>query len=70
MEEYDSNVVTLRYVVDGNFTAQHMRMKKPDDDVFLANGLGYMVEEKAYQRHVATAAENSEVGCIDNWKEL
>jgi hypothetical protein len=57
----NSNQVALRYVVDGNFTAQHMRMKKPEDDIALADGLAYMVENMPYQIHVLSAAENKEV---------
>ena len=38
-----SNVVALQYVVDGNFTTQHMKMRKPEDDVALSDGLAYMV---------------------------
>lgn len=48
--------------MDGNFTAQHMNMKKPENDIALSDGLGYMVENGPYQTHIATAAENKEVG--------
>lgn len=57
----NSDTVALRYVVDGNFTAQHMKMRRPEEDVSLSDGLAYMVEDKAYQAHVASAAENTEV---------
>ena len=50
-------------MVDGNFTAQHMRMRKPKDDVSLSDGLAYMVANEPYQKHVAQAANNEEV-CI------
>jgi hypothetical protein len=58
---YVSWLVMQRYVVDGNFTAQHMKMKTPDDDVLLADGMGYMVTEWPYQTHVAESAEEKEV---------
>lgn len=38
-----------------------MRMKKPEDDIALADGLAYMVENMPYQIHVLSAAENKEV---------
>ncbi|KAG1859409.1 hypothetical protein C8R48DRAFT_673951 [Suillus tomentosus] len=41
-DTYDSWLVMQRYVVDGNFTTQHMKMKTPEDDVSLADGKGYM----------------------------
>ncbi|KAG1723996.1 uncharacterized protein EDB91DRAFT_1087649 [Suillus paluster] len=40
--DYEEWLVMQRYVVDGNFTAQHMKMKIPEDDVSLADGKGYM----------------------------
>jgi len=50
-------------VVDGNFTAQHMKMRKPEGDIPLSDGLGYMVANEPYQKHVAQASNNEEV-CI------
>lgn len=50
-------------MVDGNFTAQHMKMRKPEDDVPLSDGLAYMVANEPYQKHVAQAANNEEV-CV------
>jgi hypothetical protein len=50
-------------VVDGNFTAQHMKMRKPEDDISLSDGLAYMVANEPYQKHVSQAANNEEV-CI------
>ena len=47
--------------MDGNFTAQHMNMKKPENDVSLSDGLGYMVENLPYQTHITTASETKEV---------
>lgn len=49
------------YVLNGNFTAQHMKMKKPEDDVALSDSLGYMVTEASYSAHMATATEHQEV---------
>ncbi|KAG1724879.1 uncharacterized protein EDB91DRAFT_1062557, partial [Suillus paluster] len=50
--DYEEWLVMQRYVVDGNFTAQHMKMKIPEDDVSLADGKGYMVTEGPYQAHI------------------
>lgn len=59
--ENSSDIVALRYVVDGNFTAQHMKMRKPEDDVALSDGLAYMVANGPYENHVSRAADNEEV---------
>lgn len=49
--------------MDGNFTAQHMKMRKPENDVSLSDGLAYMVANEPYQKHISQAANNEEV-CI------
>ncbi|KAG0691507.1 hypothetical protein DFH29DRAFT_986263 [Suillus ampliporus] len=56
------------YVVDGNFTAQHMKMKIPEDDVSLADGKGYMVTEGPYQAHIHDSIEEREKStCSNHW---
>ncbi|KAI6023234.1 hypothetical protein BKA83DRAFT_40676, partial [Pisolithus microcarpus] len=41
---------TMRqYVIDGNFTAQHMKMNKPELDVALSDGKGFMVAQVPLQ---------------------
>ncbi|KIK73692.1 hypothetical protein PAXRUDRAFT_93903, partial [Paxillus rubicundulus Ve08.2h10] len=35
---YPKWLVKLQYVVDGNFSAQHMKMKIPEDDISLSDG--------------------------------
>ena len=50
-------------MVDGNFTAQHMKMRRPENDVPLSDGLAYMVADEPYQKHISQAANNEEV-CI------
>ncbi|KAG1847220.1 hypothetical protein F4604DRAFT_1594685 [Suillus subluteus] len=58
--DYEEWLVMRRYVVDGNFTAQHMKMKIPEDDVSLADGKGYMVTEGPYQAHIHDSVEERE----------
>ncbi|KAG1764090.1 hypothetical protein EV702DRAFT_1051462 [Suillus placidus] len=53
-------LVMKRFMVDGNFTAQHMNMQQPELDIFLSDGLGYMVAEGEYQAHLASATESRE----------
>ena len=49
--------------MDGNFTAQHMKMRKPENDIPLSDGLAYMVGNEPYQEHISQAANNEKV-CI------
>jgi uncharacterized protein YlzI (FlbEa/FlbD family) len=48
-------------VVDGNFSAEHMKMLRPDTDIRLVNGEGYMVEETLYQEHLQESVDQREV---------
>ncbi|KAI6014687.1 hypothetical protein EDC04DRAFT_2870627 [Pisolithus marmoratus] len=46
---------------NGNFTAQHMKMNKPELDVALSDGKGYMVAEVPYQSHLKQSLDSKEV---------
>ena len=43
--------------VDGNFHADHIKMRRLDLDVALSNGDGYMVEEVQYKEYLSVAKE-------------
>ncbi|KAI6099659.1 hypothetical protein F5141DRAFT_1205122 [Pisolithus sp. B1] len=57
---YDRDTVMRQYVIDGNFTAQHMKMNKPELDVALSDGKGYMVSEGPYQNHLQQSLDSKE----------
>ncbi|KAI6124226.1 hypothetical protein EDD16DRAFT_1703920 [Pisolithus croceorrhizus] len=59
--QYDRDTVMRQYVIDGNFTAQHMKMNKPELDVALSDGKGYMVSEGPYQNHLQQSLDSKEV---------
>ncbi|KAG1720661.1 uncharacterized protein EDB91DRAFT_1064768, partial [Suillus paluster] len=63
-------LVMRRFVVDGNFTAQHMNMRQPQLDVFLSDGLGYMVTDGDYQAHLASAMESKERSSCSNHRAV
>lgn len=48
---------------DGNFSAEQLKMKHPEDDVHLTNGDGFMVAEGRYKEHLKVAKEIKEVCC-------
>ena len=43
--------------VDGNFPADHIKMRKPELDIMLTNGKGYMVEQLQYEAYLKEAKE-------------
>ncbi|KIK11700.1 hypothetical protein PISMIDRAFT_122258, partial [Pisolithus microcarpus 441] len=59
-----------QYVIDGNFTAQHMKMNKPEMDVSLSDGKGYMVSEIPYQRHLQQSLDNKERSTCSNHRAI
>ena len=58
------DIMMRQYVVDGNFSAQHMKMNKPQLDVALSDGRGYMVSEGPYSIHLLQSLDNKEVSAI------
>ena len=56
--------------MDGNFSAEHMKMSHPERDVYLSDGLAYMVQWAPYKQHLDHSAVTKEVSpvqeCIDN----
>ncbi|EIW81842.1 hypothetical protein CONPUDRAFT_54267, partial [Coniophora puteana RWD-64-598 SS2] len=47
--------------MDGNFKADHLRMRKQVNDVPMTDGAAYMTESKAYQEHLHTYPDKKEV---------
>jgi hypothetical protein len=55
--------ITRRTItVDGNFHADHIKMRRPDQDIMLTNGQGYMAEEARYKEYLSIAKEPRVVG--------
>jgi hypothetical protein len=50
--------------MDGNFQAEHMRMRNPENDVPLSNGTGFMVSKELYESHLKSAVERRQVSSI------
>ena len=49
------------FVIDGSFTAVHLRQKHPENDVFLSDGTGYMTSRKPYLKHL---------NAMESWVEV
>lgn len=49
------------FVLDGNFSCNHKVQRRPEDDVWLKSGQGYMVERGRYANHLASAPDIKEV---------
>ncbi|KAG1730840.1 uncharacterized protein EDB91DRAFT_1039091, partial [Suillus paluster] len=59
---------TRSFVMDGNFKAEHLHPIKPYDEVWLSDGLGFMVGKERYQKHLEEAADTVEKSsCNNHW---
>jgi len=52
---------TRSIVIDGNFSAEHLKMRRPEGDIALSPGGRYMVEPKRYELHLNTGKEIKQV---------
>lgn len=50
--------------MDGNFTADHIKQTRPNDDVWLTAGEGMMTERAPYDAHIKAATDTKEVGFV------
>ncbi|KAG1795013.1 uncharacterized protein HD556DRAFT_1365543 [Suillus plorans] len=68
VESLDDLKYTRSFVMDGNFKAEHLHPIKPFDEVWLSDGLGFMVGKDRYKMHLAEAADMVEKSsCNNHW---
>ena len=61
---FSKNLFMQGFMMDGNFQAEHMKMRNPESDVPLSDGTGFMVSKTQYESHLKSAAERQQVSCI------
>jgi hypothetical protein len=52
--------------MDGNFQAEHMKMRNPENDVPLSEGTAFMVSRAPYKLHLQSALERRQVCSISS----
>jgi len=55
---------TRGFVFDGNFSAEQLKMKYPENDVHLSDGNAFLVGAARYTQHLGVAKEIKQVGQI------
>jgi len=55
------NLFMRGFMMDGNFQAEHMKMRNPENDVPLSDGAGFMVSKKPYELHLKSVVERRQV---------
>ena len=63
---FSKNLFMCGFMMDGNFQAEHMRMRNPENDVPLSDGTGFMVGTKLYQLHLKSVVERQQVSSISS----
>lgn len=66
---FSKNLFMRGFIMDGNFQAEHMKMRNPENDVPLSEGTGFMVGRKQYESHLKSAVERqqvSSISCVQN----
>ena len=58
---FSKNLFMRGFMMDGNFQAEHMRMRNSENDVPLSDGAGFMVSKKPYELHLKSAVERQQV---------
>jgi hypothetical protein len=52
-----SNELIRTFIMDGNFSAEHMRYRTTDKDVSLSPGMAFMSNPDLYKSHLRSGAE-------------
>jgi hypothetical protein len=58
------NLFMRGFMMDGNFQAEHMKMRNPENDIPLSDGAGFMVSKSPYELHLKSAVDGRQVGTI------
>jgi len=61
---FSKNLFMQGFMIDGNFQAEHMRMRNPESDVPLSDGTRFMVSKKQYKSHLNSAVKRQQVNSI------
>ncbi|KAG1721330.1 hypothetical protein EDB19DRAFT_1898348 [Suillus lakei] len=69
-ESLDDWKYTQSFVMDGNFKAEHLHPIKPFDEVWLSDGLGFIVGKDRYKKHLAETADAVEKSSCNNHRAV
>ncbi|KAH9928247.1 hypothetical protein B0H21DRAFT_712169 [Amylocystis lapponica] len=63
-------IYTRGFMMDGNFSAEHLKMRRPANDVAISDGTGFMVGEGRYKAHLKVAKEVKSKSSCNNHKAV
>ena len=56
------NELMQTFIMDGNFSAEHMQYRTSEKDVSLSPGMAFMTNPDLYKSHLRSGAETIQVG--------
>ncbi|KAH9942125.1 hypothetical protein B0H21DRAFT_696451, partial [Amylocystis lapponica] len=69
-EDENQLIYTRGFMMDGNFSAEHLKMRRPANDVAISDGTGFMVGEGRYKAHLKLAKEVKSKSSCNNHKAV
>jgi hypothetical protein len=55
------NQLIRTFIMDGNFSAEHMKSRTREKDISLSDGMAFMVNQSSYMAHLKTGKEFTQV---------
>ncbi|KAH9914125.1 hypothetical protein B0H21DRAFT_782180 [Amylocystis lapponica] len=69
-EDENQLIYTRGFMMDGNSSAEHLKMRRPANDVAISDGTGFMVGEGRYKAHLKVAKEVKSKSSCNNHKAV
>ncbi|KAH8993769.1 hypothetical protein EDB92DRAFT_1815425 [Lactarius akahatsu] len=60
----------IGFMMDGNFQAEHMKMRNPENDIPLSEGTAFMVSQKPYESHLKSVVERQQRSSCHNHRAV
>ncbi|KAH9048857.1 hypothetical protein EDB84DRAFT_1556524 [Lactarius hengduanensis] len=67
---YESNELIRTFIMDGNFSAEHMRHRSGERDVALSAGMAFMANPELYKAHLRSGTEIVQPGTCNTYKAI
>ena len=58
---YSSDQLIRTFIMDGNFSAEHMKHRSGERDISLSSGMAFMANPETYKAHLRSAKEVPQV---------
>ncbi|KAH9017834.1 hypothetical protein EDB85DRAFT_1874207 [Lactarius pseudohatsudake] len=67
---YEPYVLIRTFIMDGNFSAEHMKHRSGEKDVSLSAGMAFMANPDAYKAHLRSGKELAQPGTCNTYRAI